>query len=246
MPLIEELEASGRWLFRWRSYLPLVMFLVIFASFGYFSYPFGSDLLDHVWEWFCMLLGFSGLTVRGLVAGYVPRRTSGRNTKRQVAEALNTTGMYSVVRNPLYLGNFLVGLSIALFLRVWWIPLIYLLSFMLYYERIVFAEELFLRRKFGEEYLVWASRTPAFLPRLSQWQRPSLAFSVRTLVRREYQSAYVLIMALFALEQLTELYLGHGWRVDAMWIWIVGLATCGYVIARFLHKKTGLLRVEGR
>ena len=246
MALIEELEASGRWLFRWRSYLPLVMFVVMFASFGYFSYPFGSELLDHVWEWFCVFVGLSGLIVRGLVAGYVPRRTSGRNTKQQVAETLNTTGMYSVVRNPLYLGNFLVGLAVALFLRVWWIPLIYLLSFMLYYERIIFAEEMFLRRKFGEDYLAWASHTPAFFPKFSQWQRPSLPFSMRTLVRREYQSAYGLILALFALEQLTEFYLGHGWRVDAMWIWIVGLATCGYLIARFLHKKTDLLRVEGR
>jgi hypothetical protein len=65
-------------------------------------------------------------------------------------------------------------------------------------------------------------------------------------VRREYQSAYGLILALFALEQLTELYLGHGWHVDAMWIWIAGLATGGYLITRFLHKMTGLLRVEGR
>jgi hypothetical protein len=29
-------------------------------------------LLDHIWEWFCLLVGFSGLIVRGLVAGYVP------------------------------------------------------------------------------------------------------------------------------------------------------------------------------
>jgi hypothetical protein len=32
MPLIEELEASGKWLFRWWSCLPLVMVIVIFAS----------------------------------------------------------------------------------------------------------------------------------------------------------------------------------------------------------------------
>jgi protein-S-isoprenylcysteine O-methyltransferase Ste14 len=241
MPLIEELEASGRWLFRWRSYLPLVMLALLFASLRYFSV-----LLDHIWECFCLLVGFSGLIIRVLVAGYVLQGSSGRNTKQQVAETLNTTGMYSIVRNPLYLGNFLMGLALALFVHVWWITLIYLLSFMLYYERIIFAEEMFLRQKFGADYLAWASRTPAFFPRLSQWQRPTLSFSLRTLVRREYQSAYSLILALFALEQLTELYLGHGRHVDAMWIWIVGLATCGYLITRFLHKKTGLLRVEGR
>jgi protein-S-isoprenylcysteine O-methyltransferase Ste14 len=246
MPLIEELEASGRWLFRWRSYLPLAMLVLMFASFGYFKYPFDSELLDHVWEWFCLVVGFCGLLIRGLVAGYVPRRTSGRNKRHQVAETLNTTGMYSVVRHPLYLGNFLMGFAVALFLRVWWIPLIYLLSFMLYYERIIVAEEAFLRQEFGKDYLAWASSTPAFFPKLSQWQRPALPFSFRTLVRREYQSAFGFILALFALEELTEVYLGHGLHMDAMWKWIVGLETCGYLITRFLHKRTSLLRVPGR
>jgi protein-S-isoprenylcysteine O-methyltransferase Ste14 len=246
MPLIEELEASGRWLFRWRSYLPLLILVPIFASLAYFRYPFGSALLDDIWEWFCLLVGLSGWAVRGVVAGYVPRGTSGRNRKEQVAETLNITGMYSIVRNPLYVGNFLMGLSVPLFLRVWWVLLIYLLSFTLYYERIVLAEEMFLRQKFGEEYLVWASRTPAFLPRLSLWQRPSLAFSWRTFVRREYQSAFGLIIALFVLEQLTELHMGNGWHVHTMWKWIVCLAIGGYLITRFLHKKTSLLGVEGR
>ncbi|MEI7901499.1 MAG: isoprenylcysteine carboxylmethyltransferase family protein [bacterium] len=246
MALIEELEVSGKWLFRWRSYLPLIMMALMFASFGYFSYPFGSELLDELWECFCLLIGLSGLLVRGLVAGYAPQGTSGRNTKRQVAEVLNTTGMYSVVRNPLYLGNFWMCLAVALFLRVWWVPLIYLLVFMLYYERIIFAEEVFLRQKFGETYLSWASRTPAFFPKWAHWQKPSIPFSLRTLVRREYQSAYGLVMSLFAFEQLTELYLGHGWHVETMWQWIASLATGGYLITRFFHKKTGLFRVRGR
>lgn len=246
MPLIEEFEASGRWLFRWRSYLPLAFLLLMLASFKYFAYPFGNSHQDRFWELFCLLVGFIGLLVCGLVAGFVPARTSGRNTKRQVAETLNTTGMYSVTRNPLYLGNFLMGLAVTLFLRVWWVPIIYLLAFILYYERIVFAEEVFLSRKFGEDYLAWASRTPSFFPRFSQWRRPSLDFSWRIFVRREYQSAFGLIMALFALEQLTELYLGHGWHVDSIWICIVSLASGGYLITRYLHKKTGLLRAQGR
>ena len=133
MAMIEELEASGRWLFRWRSYLPLVMLVLIFASLRHFSYPYNSEILDQIWELFCLFIGFLGLLIRGLVAGYVPQQTSGRNTKQQVAKTLNTTGMYSIVRNPLYLGNFFMGLAIVMFLRIWWIPLIYLLSFMLYY-----------------------------------------------------------------------------------------------------------------
>jgi protein-S-isoprenylcysteine O-methyltransferase Ste14 len=89
------------------------------------------------------------------VAGYVPRGTSGRNTRWQVAETLNTTGMYSIVRNPLYLGNFIIVLGILLFVQVWWIVVIGIVGFWFFYERIVFTEEGFLRRKFGTVFLEW-------------------------------------------------------------------------------------------
>ena len=46
-------------------------------------------------------------------------------------------------------------------LKVWWLPVIYSLAFWIYYERIMFAEEAFLRQKFGETYRRWAATTPS-------------------------------------------------------------------------------------
>ena len=129
-----------------------------------------------------------------LVVGYAPVRTSGRNTRNQIADSLNTTGLYSIVRHPLYLGNFLIGLGISLVSWVWWLPLIYTLLFGIYYERIMFAEEAFLRRKFGGEFEDWAAATPAFWPRISQWRRPALPFSFRNVLRREYSGLAVVIL----------------------------------------------------
>ncbi len=246
MPLIEEMESSGKWLFKWRSYFPLLLVLLMAASLKHFSYPFGSHLLQQLWELFCILVGLFGVMIRGLTAGYVPHKTSGRNTKRQIADSLNTTGMYSIVRNPLYLGNFFMLLSIALYLHLWWIPVIYTLAFTLHYERIIFTEEMFLRPRFGEEYMAWSSRTPAFIPRFSHWQKPALPFSFRAFVRREYQGCFGLIIALFATNEMTEFYLGHGWRIDVMWMCILGLFTSLYIAVRILHKKTSLLNVKGR
>jgi len=151
-----------------------------------------------------------------------------------------------VVRNPLYLGNFFVGLAMVLFFRWWWFTLIYLLAFLVYYERIIFAEEAFLREKFGAEYMAWASRTPAFWPRLGQWRRPALPFSFRTVLRREYQSAFVLIMVLFATDVLTNLYMHQEWHFEEMWLWIAPISAVLYLIIRYLHKCTTLLHVEGR
>ena len=90
---------------------------------------------------------------------------SGRNTVQgQIADELNTKGLYSIVRNPLYVGNYFLWLGIAMLTCNPWFIAIFTLIFWIYYERIVFAEEEFLRKKFGDAYLEWTVRTPIFIP----------------------------------------------------------------------------------
>ena len=55
-----------------------------------------------------------GFLVRFYTIGTTPKGTSGRNTKEQVADVLNSSGMYSMLRHPLYLGNYLIWLGISL------------------------------------------------------------------------------------------------------------------------------------
>ena len=152
MSLKTELEQQGNWLFRWRSYLPLTMLLLVAVAMREFAWPLGSYRLHVVWQLVCIGISFAGLVIRCAIIGYVPQGTSGRTTRRQIAESLNTTGIYSVVRHPLYLGNYIIGLGIMLVLLVWWLPVIYTLAFWLYYERIMFAEERFLLAKFGDAF----------------------------------------------------------------------------------------------
>ena len=242
MPLIEELESVGHWLFRWRSYLPLVTAVLLFCGLQYFSYPFGSHFLDELWEVLCLSVSFLGLVVRALTIGWSASRTSGRNTAQQVAGTLNTTGMYSIVRNPLYLGNFLMVLGVVIFLRVWWIPLIYVLLFALYYERIIFAEEMFLRRKFGKEYMEWAAKTPVFFPRLRLWKAPALPFGWRKIFRREYHGMTAVVASMFVLEILSDIYSGHGFSIDTIWRIVLPATFAGYFVVRFFHKHTSLLQ----
>ncbi|HWP58478.1 MAG TPA: isoprenylcysteine carboxylmethyltransferase family protein [Candidatus Acidoferrales bacterium] len=242
MPLVEELESVGDWLFRWRSYLPLAAAASAFAGLEDFRYPYGSHLLDELWEAFCLAVSFSGLAIRAVTVGSTISRTSGRNTAAQLAADLNTTGMYSIVRNPLYLGNFVAVLGVVIFLRVWWIALIYVLTFALYYERIIFAEEMFLRRKFGERYVEWASRTPAFFPRFSQWRPPSLPFNWKKVLRREYHGPAAVVASMFLLEAAGDLYSGHGLEIDSLWRILLPLAFGFYFAVRFLHKRTDVLR----
>ena len=94
-----------------------------------------------------------GFLVRFYTIGTTPKGTSGRNTKEQVADVLNSSGMYSMVRHPLYLGNYLIWLGISLASFNIYFAVIMSLLFWLYYERIMFAEERFLERKFGDDFI---------------------------------------------------------------------------------------------
>ena len=60
---------------------------------------------DMHYEAACIALAFVGLAIRVFTVGFVPAGTSGRKHDGQIAETLNTTGIYSLTRNPLYLGN---------------------------------------------------------------------------------------------------------------------------------------------
>jgi protein-S-isoprenylcysteine O-methyltransferase Ste14 len=246
MALVEEFRKQGNWLFRWRSYLPL-LFLALFAmQFGDFDWPFGSYAVHEVWEFVCLGVSLLGLLVRVITIGHTPAATSGRNARKQVADQLNTSGIYSTVRHPLYLGNYLIGLGISLILLVWWLPVIYSLMFWIYYERIMFAEEAFLREKFKEPYEQWAAATPAFLPRPSQWRKPALKFSFRNVLRREYTGLLVVIGGHSATEILEHLVKDHRLVYEPFWAFLLFGGLAMYLLLRILKRETSILEVPGR
>ena len=98
----EKCIAAGNRLFRWRSYLPLALVPLALLALREAGAPAGGTQL---WRLGCLGLSLVGFAIRCVTKGTVPKGTSGRNTKRLKAAALNTTGMYSVVRHPLYLGD---------------------------------------------------------------------------------------------------------------------------------------------
>jgi len=240
MALREELEAEGTWLFRRRGYLPLLLFpMLAFAAAR-------SEHHGRPWEVFCGLLALAGLSLRVATVGFVPRDSSERNTGRPQAQALNRTGLYSVVRHPLYLGNYLMWLGVALFPAAWWPPVIVTLVFWLYYERIMFAEEEFLRRRFGEGFTAWAADTPAFLPRLRGWRSPDTRFSLYTVLRREHSGLLALVASFTGLEIVSHHAATGRLALDPVWGTALAATLALCVAIRTLKHRTRLLHVEGR
>ena len=248
MVLREDIEKQGSFLFRWRSYLPLLtvpLFIIALYHSEYLERVFG-DFADKFWEGLCIGISFLGLFVRVLVAGYVPRGTSGRNTRWQVAETLNTTGMYSIVRNPLYLGNFIIVLGILLFIQVWWIVVIGIVGTWFFYKRIVFTEEEFLRRKFGIVFLEWKKKTPVFCPRFKNWQKPNIPFSFKTALRREFSTFFSIVASFTFLDITADLLSERKLEIETFWIIFFSVGLIIYITLLILKKKTKILYVEGR
>lgn len=246
MALREEFEREGNWLFRWRSYLPLVLLVLVLVVMEEFTYLGNSMTLDVMWEVFCVLVSSVGLVVRAITIGYAPRGTSGRNTAGQMADVLNTTGIYSIVRHPLYLGNFIMWLGLALFPHLWWLTVIYVLAFWLYYERIMYAEEQFLRGKFGGQYDAWAEKTPPFIPNVKLWRPPDLSFSFRNVLRREYNGFFAMIVTFFVLEVRGDLAVEGRLMFETGWLILLGVSFAIWLVLRTLKRKTAILDVEGR
>ena len=106
MTLKDNLICSGNILFKYRSFIPLLLipFMIFYIKIKnqlFLDYNLYILIL-------CIILSSIGLFIRILTIGYVPNQTSGRNTKEQIANVLNTSGTYSLLRHPLYLGNYLI------------------------------------------------------------------------------------------------------------------------------------------
>ena len=242
--LRDEIPRTGQWFFRHRSFLPLVLLppfvLEVYRTRERLA---GVPQLDRWWAVGCMALALAGLLVRFLTVGYSAPASSGRNTKDQVAGALNTTAFYSLSRNALYFGNFIVTLAALAATRSWELTCVTLLAFFLYYERIVFAEEQFLEQKFGDEYRAWASATPWFWPRLRGWKSPARSFSWRKAIRGEFYTLFGITATLSVTEHARAFARLQRFELDRFWgiVFVVGAGA--FVVCRTLKKRTRVLSV---
>ena len=250
MALQEEFEKTGNWLFRYRGTIPLIIFFAGFALFvwrkmnpGTF-FP-GEMVNEKYFEYACLLVSLFGLFIRVYTVGHTPPHTSGGNVKKQLASVLNTTGSYSLVRHPLYVGNFFMWFGPALMTGHVWFIVIFCLSYWLYYERIMFAEEQFLRRKFGDPYVEWSMQAPAFIPRFGRFKKPAEPFSWRKVFRKEKNGLAAVFLIFFLFNVAGQVVIGER---NYDYLFAVGFiaSVINYVLVKILIKRTQLLEIPER
>jgi len=194
----------GNLCFGYRDYLaPIAIALVALASA---PHPFlGRRALAAWWDAAGLAVSVTGQALRVLVIGLAYIKRGGKN-KRIAADRLVVDGVFAHARHPLYFGNFLLLIGLMM---IWNSPFGYtvtaLLGFGLF--SMAYAEETFLRARFGLEYEAYSARVPRFVPRL-RGLRDTLSrftFDWKRVVRKEYGTTFswtTAALALLALERV--------------------------------------------
>jgi protein-S-isoprenylcysteine O-methyltransferase Ste14 len=107
---------------------------------------------------------FLGFIVLG--AGFLFRMAARGFKKDHTGQGtiLVVDGPYSVVRNPMYLGTFLIGAGIILAFFSWWVFFVFFAVFLWIYLPQTRREEETLTLRFGKVYSAYCKKTPKFFP----------------------------------------------------------------------------------
>ncbi|MEO7142795.1 MAG: isoprenylcysteine carboxylmethyltransferase family protein [Bryobacteraceae bacterium] len=145
-------------------------FLLV-AAFVYFSAPDARSLAVG------LPVAALGLALRGWATGHLEKNRE-----------LTTSGPYSRLRNPLYMGTLTVAAGLAVAARRWELAALFATVFGLIYLPVIELEEQHLRGLFPE-YGLYAEQVPALWPRLTAAARSTKRFSGSLYIRnREYQA----------------------------------------------------------
>lgn len=117
------------------------------------------------------LVGLLTMVVVQAFRMYAASYLWGRQAVTEIeADFLCTAGPYAYVRNPLYLGNFLIGLGLCIAINEWYAYALFTLSYVAVYSVVIPYEEKFLQEKFGDIYVDYKAHTGRLIPRLRSYK----------------------------------------------------------------------------
>jgi len=130
-----------------------------------------------------------GLLLRGYAAGHLRKH-----------KQLATSGPYAFTRNPLYLGSMLLAAGFSVASHSWISSALLAVYLAVFYPVVIRREQTELESLYGAAFLEYASRVPAFWPRLSPASSGGEHFSwALYLKNREYEAAIGLVVAMVIL-----------------------------------------------
>lgn len=178
----------GKFFFKYRSYTPLPFFfvMIIFMKPDLFSILSGLPLI------------IAGEIIRIWAVSFAGSET--RTTDGVGGSNLVTQGPFSIVRNPLYLGNVLIytGIGIMSFAIFPYLQIFGLIYFTFQYYCIILNEEEYLVKTFSSKFEIYLKSVNRFIP----WKRKipediisDIKFDIKSGIKSESRSLQSIIIS---------------------------------------------------
>lgn len=205
--MVSRLVKIGDFSFRYRGYmLPIAVVLLLIPSPVIMPDPVPMGIAG-----FCVALFGQLIRIGTIGFDYIIR---GGKDHKVYAETLVKGGCYSLVRNPMYVGNFFLLIGLAIASNSWLFVLAGVPLSLFMHRAIIAAEENFLRNKFGPEFDEFCATVPRWVPRLTGWGKAfaGMHFNWTRVLAKEYFTPFdyfafvsvVIIAKLWAADAIEE------------------------------------------
>jgi protein-S-isoprenylcysteine O-methyltransferase Ste14 len=203
--------AIGDACFRFRAISVVPVILLILFIFD----PLDAGRCNPILNLLGFLIALAGAATRIVAAGYAKPFTSGRENYLK-AESLNTSGVYSIVRNPLYVGNFLVYNGVLVAYSSPAALAFFNVFFFLNYYFIILSEENYLQGQFGDAYREYRKTVPKVIPRFGLYRGNEHPFNpARALFKERNTTLYW--VCFYAVSLLVKQYKLNNGAIEKFW-----------------------------
>lgn len=118
-----------------------------------------SIFTDDIMSFLGFLLMLKGIYLRMAARGF-------KKEHSKSGHGLVTQGPYALVRNPMYLGTFLIGSGFVLLSWPWWSIILFGIIFYVRFKKQINKEEIYLKELFGLDYEAYMKQVPRLFPRI--------------------------------------------------------------------------------
>jgi protein-S-isoprenylcysteine O-methyltransferase Ste14 len=232
--------AIGNFLFKHRSFTPVPLIVGVFIIFKPIDLG-NNNLIINILG---LMVALLGETIRVFAVGYSFPGTSGRESYLR-ADALNATGIYSIVRNPLYIGNFLIFTGLVTVFANPYAVSVFALFLIMQYYFVILAEEHFLKGKYGPEYDDYRRRVKRVAPTFGDYRKNRNPFNLKKVVFKENDSIFnMLIMFALVLLYKEKAFTG-GINRPVLYIIPGVILIFLYIIVKVIKKRGAANHLQG-
>jgi protein-S-isoprenylcysteine O-methyltransferase Ste14 len=222
----------GNFLFMHRSFTPVPLIILVFIIFRPIDLGEKNILINLLG----LLISLLGEIVRIIAVGYAHKGTSGRESYLK-ADALNTTGIYSIVRNPLYIGNFFMFTGLVIVYASIFAVIVFPVFSILQYYFIILSEEDFLREKHGRDFETYCRRVRRIIPTFNDYRKNQNPFNLKKVVFKENDSVFnMLVMYILVLLYKEKAFTGS---ISRPFVYIIPgvIFMAAYIIVKIIKRR---------